>query len=679
ELGEEEKDEAEVGDGVEFEEEEGVEFEEEEEIEELEEEVEELEEIGEEVEDDNDMKTHADTSNDTNDTNDTTNDTHDTSLTLTSSTSLTSPSSTTINPAPTSLADGMITAAQPQPTTAPDHALRPHIPIPIPNPNVRDTDIELNARSGSDLPPRYSEYPTSDTAITSCALTSTSTSTTTITGAANATDAAAENDVVPVHAHPKLPYPTDIDIAHPDLDSQSDTDVDMPLKLKSLSPTGNTGLPGLFLRSSKSSWSAKSLDRKDEKTGIREVKVKEIHLGGDIDDVKKPLTSWIPAPVLVPVTFMVQHHGDMRDQNVYITGSIPALSSWSTKYAIPLVYDVKVRGWKVTLPLPPSTSFEYKYIRKPISSPAHAHAKYHHQVACYWDEGPNRSSSTSTSISRPTGLGNEKKNANAQGEKDVVEVRVNVYAETVWGENIYITGSSPALSSWSTRDAIKMKTTKETYPIWTATLHLPASTPTTKTTTEFKFIRKHEARDGVRWEAGENRVIQMGEAEGEGVVVDGVWRWMATNAVPSQSSLFHDFHRQHVTGVPSILEKFLFSGSLTKLVLHQLNASAFPSNVFLSLPMLRFLYLRDTDIVSTPEQGDNPAVQLPMPVMKKVTLQRTTDSEAQTVSSTNTDVTSNLKLLNIEFTVIPFAFLEGTTGTRTSFPEAVDNPLGGLD
>ncbi|PPQ76132.1 hypothetical protein CVT24_006572 [Panaeolus cyanescens] len=75
-----------------------------------------------------------------------------------------------------------------------------------------------------------------------------------------------------------------------------------------------------------------------------------------------------------------------------------------------------------------------------------------------------------------------------------------------------------------------------------------------------------------------------------------------------------------VTGLPSVIEKFLFAGSLTKLVLHR--CISFPSIVLLSLPLLKFLDLHDTDIISTPEQGGTPAVQLPMPAMKKMAVQR---------------------------------------------------------
>jgi alpha-amylase len=50
-------------------------------------------------------------------------------------------------------------------------------------------------------------------------------------------------------------------------------------------------------------------------------------------------------------------------QNVYLVGSIPALGNWNTGNALPLS-SAGYPTWTVTVALPPSTSFEYKYIVK---------------------------------------------------------------------------------------------------------------------------------------------------------------------------------------------------------------------------------------------------------------------------------------------------------------------------
>ncbi|KAF9031919.1 hypothetical protein BJ165DRAFT_862132 [Panaeolus papilionaceus] len=67
--------------------------------------------------------------------------------------------------------------------------------------------------------------------------------------------------------------------------------------------------------------------------------------------------------------------------------------------------------WNVTLPLPPSTPFEYKYIQKP--NPSHV----------IWDNGPNRRS-TALSPPPPTKTSNS---------TETTHVTFQVYAETVWG------------------------------------------------------------------------------------------------------------------------------------------------------------------------------------------------------------------------------------------------------
>jgi alpha-amylase len=70
-------------------------------------------------------------------------------------------------------------------------------------------------------------------------------------------------------------------------------------------------------------------------------------------------------------------------QNVYVVGSIPALGSWNTASAVPLSpagYPV----WSAGTPLPASTSFQYKYIKKNPDG------------SITWESDPNRSASTGT-------------------------------------------------------------------------------------------------------------------------------------------------------------------------------------------------------------------------------------------------------------------------------------------
>ncbi len=82
-------------------------------------------------------------------------------------------------------------------------------------------------------------------------------------------------------------------------------------------------------------------------------------------------------------------------------------------------------------------------------------------------------------------------------DKPQVTVTFNVKAETNWGENIYLVGSSPLLSNWEANSAIKMSPTN--YPIWSITVSLPASS-----IYEYKFFKRKN--DGtIALENGNNR------------------------------------------------------------------------------------------------------------------------------------------------------------------------------
>ncbi|KAI9040301.1 starch binding domain protein [Aspergillus affinis] len=69
-------------------------------------------------------------------------------------------------------------------------------------------------------------------------------------------------------------------------------------------------------------------------------------------------------------------------QNIYLTGSISQLSSWSTSSAIALSassYTSSNPSWKTTVTLPPGTTFEYKFLKKGSDG------------TVVWESDPNRS------------------------------------------------------------------------------------------------------------------------------------------------------------------------------------------------------------------------------------------------------------------------------------------------
>ncbi|QRV93216.1 glycoside hydrolase family 15 protein [Ceratobasidium sp. AG-Ba] len=79
-----------------------------------------------------------------------------------------------------------------------------------------------------------------------------------------------------------------------------------------------------------------------------------------------------------------------------------------------------------------------------------------------------------------------------------VAVTFTETATTVYGENIYITGSVDALANWSPDNALLLSSAN--YPSWSITVNLPASTAI-----QYKFIRKYNG--AVTWESDPNRSI----------------------------------------------------------------------------------------------------------------------------------------------------------------------------
>jgi alpha-amylase len=86
---------------------------------------------------------------------------------------------------------------------------------------------------------------------------------------------------------------------------------------------------------------------------------------------------------------------------------------------------------------------------------------------------------------------------------------------TTWyGQNVYVVGSIPALGSWNTGNSIALSSAS--YPVWTATVNLPANTAF-----EYKYIKKDP--DGtVEWESGANRTYTTG-ASGS-VTLNDTWK-----------------------------------------------------------------------------------------------------------------------------------------------------------
>ncbi|PBK97372.1 glucoamylase [Armillaria gallica] len=104
-------------------------------------------------------------------------------------------------------------------------------------------------------------------------------------------------------------------------------------------------------------------------------------------------------------------------------------------------------------------------------------------------------------------------NSGGGGGVGTVSITFNEFATTVFGENIYLTGSIDALQNWSPDTALLLNT--DNYPTWSITLNLPAST-----TFQYKFIRKFNG--AVTWESDPNRQFTT-PASGSSVINDS-WR-----------------------------------------------------------------------------------------------------------------------------------------------------------
>ncbi|MEV7971173.1 carbohydrate-binding module family 20 domain-containing protein [Sphaerisporangium sp. NPDC088356] len=78
-----------------------------------------------------------------------------------------------------------------------------------------------------------------------------------------------------------------------------------------------------------------------------------------------------------------------------------------------------------------------------------------------------------------------------------VTTSFNANVTTSWGQNVFVVGNVPELGNWNLASAVALSSA--TYPIWRATVSLPANTAI-----QYKYIKKNS--DGsVTWESDPNR------------------------------------------------------------------------------------------------------------------------------------------------------------------------------
>ncbi|MEV6925082.1 carbohydrate-binding module family 20 domain-containing protein [Dactylosporangium sp. NPDC051485] len=202
-----------------------------------------------------------------------------------------------------------------------------------------------------------------------------------------------------------------------------------------------------------------------------------------------PTSSASPNPSGVAFTVT----GAPAGNPIYLVGSVAQLGSWNTGSAIPMTASGS--SWTTTVPLPANTAIEYKFIAKDSGGNV------------TWEPGSNH---TYTVPAGGTGTINTTWNGSSTSNPAVT---FNANVSTIFGQNVFVVGSIPALGSWNTGSAIALSPAN--YPIWSATLTLPANT-----SVEYKFIKKNP--DGsVIWESGANRTLSTGTSA---QTVNATWK-----------------------------------------------------------------------------------------------------------------------------------------------------------
>ncbi|MEV7971720.1 carbohydrate-binding module family 20 domain-containing protein [Cellulomonas sp. NPDC089187] len=89
-----------------------------------------------------------------------------------------------------------------------------------------------------------------------------------------------------------------------------------------------------------------------------------------------------------------------------------------------------------------------------------------------------------------------------------------VNASTVWGQNIRVVGSIPALGSWNPASGVALSSAS--YPVWRGTVPLPVGT-----SFEYEYV-KVDGAGTVIWESGANRTATVGSSGT--VMLNDTWR-----------------------------------------------------------------------------------------------------------------------------------------------------------
>jgi phosphatidylserine/phosphatidylglycerophosphate/cardiolipin synthase-like enzyme len=105
-----------------------------------------------------------------------------------------------------------------------------------------------------------------------------------------------------------------------------------------------------------------------------------------------------------------------------------------------------------------------------------------------------------------------------------------IHDGTHWGDRVVVTGSDPALGSWSPQEGLDLDTEESMFPSWTTRAYVRAGS-----TVEYKYVTI-DASGAVSWEPGPNRVLHV-PASGRAAVVSGEYgdtskSWTPSGAAP---------------------------------------------------------------------------------------------------------------------------------------------------
>ncbi|KAJ3747498.1 glycoside hydrolase family 15 protein [Lentinula detonsa] len=95
------------------------------------------------------------------------------------------------------------------------------------------------------------------------------------------------------------------------------------------------------------------------------------------------------------------------------------------------------------------------------------------------------------------------------------EIVFKVEKDTVYGENVFITGSIGQLGNWDPAHAVKLD--PKSYPYWSVEIEVPASI-----SFSYKYIIQNQNSGSVAWENDPNHELQS-SSEGQSMVVTDTW------------------------------------------------------------------------------------------------------------------------------------------------------------